>query len=64
MGLGLFIAARLAETIGGSIGVATTDETVTFTLRFPVHGVTAPTAGARTARRSAARRGTSPRRRS
>jgi signal transduction histidine kinase len=41
IGLGLFIAARLADSIGGAISVTTTADTVTFTLSFPVHGATA-----------------------
>lgn len=35
VGLGLYIAARLAEAIGGQIDVACEDETVAFSLAFP-----------------------------
>ena len=44
VGLGLYIAARLAESMGGSIDVEPGGGVVTFTLRVPRGGVAAPVA--------------------
>lgn len=42
VGLGLYIAARLAESMGGDIDVASGEGLVTFTLRVPRHPHEAP----------------------
>jgi signal transduction histidine kinase len=60
VGLGLFIAARLADSIGGAISVSTTADEVTFTLSFPVHGAAVPEPPAKAVRRGAARRSRTP----
>ena len=45
VGLGLYIASRLASAIGGKIDVTSADETVTFTLRFPLQAIGEPRLG-------------------
>jgi signal transduction histidine kinase len=56
VGLGLFIAGRLAATLGGAIDVTTGDDTVSFTLTFPVRTALPSPGDARAPRRTAGRR--------
>jgi K+-sensing histidine kinase KdpD len=63
VGLGLFIAGRLAAALGGAIDVTTGDGTVSFTLTFPVRTALPRPGETRAPRRTAGwRRSAGPRR--